>query len=224
MSKSDLINNQMLTEVISEVVYKYVVEGESILEGEYSIPVEISRRHVHLTRAALDTLYGKNYQLTKVRDISQPGEFASEEKVIIISPKMKIIEGVRVVGPLREYTQIELAMTDAFLLGLDSIPTRLSGDIAGSQPITLVGPKGSLTLSEGAIRAARHVHMTPRDAEKYRVKNGDRVRIETRGRNGVIFKDVIVRVSEKSKLAFHIDTDEANAANIKGLTFSRILY
>lgn len=224
MSESGLIGNQILSEIISEVVCKYVIEDGFILNREYSIPVEISRRHVHLTRAALDTLYGKNYQLTKVRDISQPGEFASDEKVIIISPKMKVIEGVRIVGPVREYTQVELALTDAFLLGLDSLPTRLSGDITGSQPITLVGPKGSLTLVEGAIRAARHVHMTPQDAEKYKVKNGDRIRVETEGKNGVIFKDVVVRISDKSKLAFHIDTDEANAANIKGLVFSRILY
>ncbi|MDK2897536.1 MAG: putative phosphotransacetylase [Candidatus Atribacteria bacterium] len=224
MSENGLINNQILSEIISEVVCKYMVEGESVLEQEYSIPVEVSRRHVHLTRAALDTLYGQNYQLTKVRDISQPGEFASEEKVIVISPKMKIIEGVRIVGPLRDYTQVELALTDAFLLGLSALPTRLSGDVTGSQPITLVGPKGSLTLTEGAIRAARHLHMTPQDAEKYKVKNGDRVKVETEGENGTIFKDVIVRVSDKSKLAFHIDTDEANAANIKGSVFSKILY
>ena len=224
MSESGPISNQILSEIISEIICKYVVEGDSIPEGEYSIPVEISRRHVHLSRAALDTLYGKNYELTKVRDLSQPGEFASDEQVIIISPKMRIIEGVRIVGPLRECTQVELAITDAFLLGLYSLPTRLSGDVAGSQPITLVGPKGSLTLAEGAIRAARHVHMTPQDAERYKVKNGDRIKVETEGKNGVIFKDVIVRVSDKSKLAFNIDTDEANAANIKGSVFSRILY
>ena len=127
MSESGPISNQILSEIISEIICKYVVEGDSIPEGEYSIPVEISRRHVHLSRAALDTLYGKNYELTKVRDLSQPGEFASDEQVIIISPKMRIIEGVRIVGPLREYTQVELAITDAFLLGLYSLPTRLSG-------------------------------------------------------------------------------------------------
>jgi propanediol utilization protein len=135
---------------------------------------------------------------------------------------MKVIEGVRIVGPVREYNQVELTITDGFLLGIN-LPTRLSGDVAGSQPIILVGPKGALALPEGAIRAARHIHMTQFDAQKYRVKNNDRVKVEILGEDGVIFKNVIVRVSDKCKLAFHIDTDEANAANVKGSAFCRIL-
>ncbi|MCX6090782.1 MAG: phosphate propanoyltransferase, partial [Candidatus Atribacteria bacterium] len=218
MDKKDLENSQILSEVITELVYKYIAEGELVSGQEFTIPVEISNRHVHLTQAALDSLFGKNYQLTRVRDISQPGEFASDEKITLVSSRMKVIEGVRIVGPVRSYNQVEMTVTDGFTLGLD-LPTRLSGDVAGSQPITLVGPKGALNLSEGAIRAARHIHMTFRDAEKYKARNNDRVKVEIGGENGVIFKNVIIRVSDKGKLAFHIDTEEAHAANVREPTF-----
>jgi len=222
MDKKDLENSQILSEVITELVYKYIAEGELVSGQEFTIPVEISNRHVHLTQAALDSLFGKNYQLTRVRDISQPGEFASDEKVTLVSFKMKVIEGVRIVGPVRSYNQVEMTVTDGFILGLD-LPTRLSGDVAGSQPITLVGPKGALNLPEGAIRAARHIHMTLRDAEKYKVRNNDRVKVEIGGESGVIFKNVIIRVSDKCKLAFHIDIEEAHAANVREPTFCQIL-
>ena len=222
MSEKKRINDGILSEVISEVVYKYITESGLLSFQEYAIPVEISNRHVHLTQDALDNLFGKNYQLTKVRDLSQPGEFASNEKLTVISSGMKVIEGVRIVGPVREYNQVELTITDGFVLGLN-LPTRLSGDVAGSPPITLVGPRGVLNLPEGAIRAARHVHMMPQDAEKYKVKNNDQVKVEIEGENGVIFKGVIIRVSDASKLAFHIDTDEANAANVRESMYCRIL-
>jgi len=136
---------------------------------------------------------------------------------------MRMIEGVRIVGPVRAYSQAELTVTDGYTLGL-SLPTRLSGDVVGSQSITMIGPKGAINLPEGAIRAARHIHMTPEDAEKYQVKNNQRVKVETEGENGVIFKDVIIRVSNKCKLAFHIDIEEANAANVQGTTYCRIFY
>jgi len=214
--------NQILTEIITETVSKYLSNAKLFLGQNYSIPVEVSNHHVHLTREALDILFGPNYQLTKVRDISQPGEFASNERVILVSSKMRIIEGVRIVGPVRSYNQAELTVTDGYVLGLN-LPTRLSGDVAGSQPVIMIGPKGALNLTEGAIRAARHIHMTPSDAGEYQVKNNQRVKVETEGENGVIFKDVIIRVSEKCKLAFHIDIEEANAANIQGTTYCRIL-
>lgn len=215
--------NQILSEIITETVFKYLTDAGLTSNQDFTIPVEVSNHHVHLTREALDILFGKDYQLTKVRDISQPGEFASNEKVTLVSSKMKIIEGVRIVGPERTYNQAELTVSDGYVLGLN-LPTRLSGDVIGSQPITMIGPNGALNLLEGAIRAARHIHMTPEDAEKYQVKNNQRVKVETKGENGVIFKDVIIRVSDKSKLAFHIDIEEANAANIQGTTYCRILY
>ncbi len=210
-----------LVDMITETIYKEI-KPKKEAPHLFSIPAEISNHHVHLTRDSLDILYGKDYELTKLRDLSQPGEFASNERVSIVGANMKVIEKVRILGPLREYTQAELSITDGYFLGLD-LPTRISGNIKGSPPIIFIGPKGVLTLSEGAIRAARHIHMTPKDAEYYQVKNGDRVEVEVSGEHGVIYKDVVIRVSEKSKLAFHLDTDEANAANVKGSGLTRIL-
>lgn len=210
-----------LVDMITETIYKEIKPKEES-SNLFSIPVEISNHHVHLTRDSLDILYGKDYELTKLRDLSQPGEFASNEQVSLVGANMKIIEKVRILGPLREYTQAELSITDGYFLGLN-LPTRISGNIKGSPPITFIGPKGVLSLSEGAIRAARHIHMTPKDAEYYQVKNGDRVKVEVSGEHGVIYKDVVIRVSSKSKLAFHLDTDETNAGNIKGTGLARIL-
>ena len=210
-----------LVDMITETIYKEIKPKEES-SNLFSIPVEISNHHVHLTRDSLDILYGKDYELTKLRDLSQPGEFASNERVSIVGTNMKVIKKVRILGPLREYTQTELSITDGYFLGLN-LPTRISGNIKGSPPITFIGPKGVLSLSEGAIRAARHIHMTPKDAEYYSVKDKDRVKVEVSGEHGVIYKDVVIRVSEKSKLAFHLDTDEANAGNIKGTGSARIL-
>jgi len=210
-----------LVDMITETIYKEIKPKEES-SNLFSIPIEISNHHVHLTRDSLDILYGKDYELTKLRDLSQPGEFASNERVSIVGVNMKVIEKVRILAPLREYTQAELSITDGYFLGLN-LPTRISGNIKGSPPIIFIGPKGVLTLSEGAIRAARHIHMTPKDAEYYQVKNDDRVQVEVSGEHGVIYKDVAIRVSQKSKLAFHLDTDEANAGNVKGASLARIL-
>ena len=210
-----------LVDMITETIYKEIKPKEES-SNLFSIPVEISNHHVHLTRNSLDILYGKDYELTKLRDLSQPGEFASNEQVSIVSANMKVIEKVRILGPLREYTQAELSITDGYFLGLD-LPTRISGNIKGSPPIIFIGPKGVLTLSEGAIRAARHIHMTSKDAEHYGVKDEDRVKVEVSGEHGVIYKDVVIRVSQKSKLVLHLDTDEANAGNVKGTGLVRIL-
>lgn len=214
-------NYKKLVDMITEAIYKEIKPGEES-SNLFSIPVEVSNHHVHLTRDSLDILYGKGYELTKLRDLSQPGEFASNERVILVSPKMKVIEKVRIVGPLREYTQAELSITDGIFLGLD-LSTRIAGNIENSSPIVIIGPKGVLTLSEGALRAARHIHMTPENAESYQVKNNDRVNVEVLGEHGVIYKDVVIRVSPNSKLALHLDTDEANAGNVKETTLARIL-
>jgi propanediol utilization protein len=210
-----------LVDMITETIYKEIKPKEGTTHL-FSIPVEISNHHVHLTRDSLDILYGKDYELTKLRDLSQPGEFASNEQVIIVSANMKVIEKVRILGPLREYTQAELSLTDGYFLGLN-LPTRISGNIKGSPPIIFMGPKGVLTLSEGAIRAARHIHMTPKDAEDYGVKDEDRVNVEVSGEHGVIYKDVVIRISPKSKLALHLDTDEANSGNVGNKCLARII-
>jgi len=217
------INYNEIIDVITKNV-KEVIEQKlkNIPDKNYCIPVEISVRHIHLTREVLDILYGKDYQLKKIRDLSQPGEFASAETVTIVGPKMRAIENVRILGPLRNFTQVELSRTDGIYLGID-LPLRVSGDIKGSAPITVIGPKGSIYLNEGAIRAARHIHMTPDDAKKFNVKDKQIVKVEIPGDCGVILDNVIVRVSDKFKLALHLDTDEGNCANAQPTTMAKII-
>jgi propanediol utilization protein len=179
-----------------------------------AIPVTVSARHVHLTRAAAEKLFGAGRALTRTRDLGQPGEFACAESVTLVGPSMRPIEGVRILGPLREYTQAEISRTDGVRLGLDP-PVRRSGEVAGSPPITVVGPAGTLALREGAIRAARHIHMTPRDAAAHGVRDGDLVRVRFAGPRALVFENVMVRVSESAALELHLDTDDANAADVR---------
>jgi putative phosphotransacetylase len=209
---------------VSQIVYKEIAEKTNELEFPGNIPVEVSNRHVHLSQESLEILFGEGYKLNKLRDLSQPGEFACTETIMLISPnKIRTIEKVRILGPLRDYSQVELSFTDGIFLGLN-LPIRISGDIKNSESITLVGPKGVHTLKEGAIRAARHIHMTPEDAKKFMVKNYDLVDVEIPGKYGAILKDVVIRVSSESKLALHLDTDEGNAANASNKKmFARII-
>lgn len=177
------------------------------------IPIAISARHVHLTREAMDVLFGEGSELTELRPLSQPGQFASEQRVDIVGPRTTI-EKLRVLGPLRSACQIEISRTDEFALGVDA-PVRGSGKVTGSAPIKVVGPKGSLQLEEGLICAWRHIHMAPGDAEAYGVKDGDFVEVAIDGGpRDLVFGDVLVRVSDKYSLEMHIDTDEANAAEL----------
>lgn len=176
------------------------------------VPIGVSARHVHLTRDVLESLFGPGYELTPMRKLSQPGEFAAEETVTIVGPK-GAIERVRLLGPLRKFTQVELARSDGLRLGLD-LPVRRTGDLAGSPGITLVGPRGTVVLSEGAIRATRHIHMTPGDAERFGLRDGQVVRARIEGPRSLVFENVLVRVSSRFVLDFHIDTDDANAAGV----------
>ncbi|HIX14921.1 MAG TPA: phosphate propanoyltransferase [Candidatus Hungatella pullicola] len=173
--------------------------------------VETSARHVHLTQEHLEILFGKGYELTKKKDLSQPGQYACEERVTIVGSK-KELKGVSILGPVRTATQVELSLTDARSIGV-AAPIRESGDVAGSGSCKIVGPCGEIELAEGVIAAKRHIHATPADAEALGVKNGDvvSVKVDTDGRS-LVFGDVVVRVSEKYALAMHIDTDESNAA------------
>lgn len=173
--------------------------------------VETSAHHLHLTQEDLDTLFGKGYQLTVKKTLSQPGQFACVERVDVVGPK-RTLNGVSILGPLRSATQVELSATDARSIGV-AAPVRESGDVAGSGACKLVGPKGELELKEGVIVAKRHIHMTPDDAKEFGVKDKDvvSVKIDSNGRS-LTFGDVVVRVSTKYALAMHIDTDESNAA------------
>ena len=184
--------------------------------------VETSARHVHLSPADLETLFGAGYELTWKKDLSQPGQFACEERVTVVGPK-KELKGVSVLGPVRKQTQVELSMTDARSIGI-AAPIRESGDVAGSGACKLVGPAGEVELKEGVIAAKRHIHATPEDAEKLGVKDKDvvSVKVDTDGRS-LVFGDVIVRVSPKYALAMHIDTDESNAAGCAGTVYGEIV-
>ncbi len=181
---------------------------------EFPIIAGVSNRHVHLSREDLDLLFGRGYTLTPTKDLGQPGQFACKEMVTIVGPKGSI-ENVRILGPERKDTQIEISLTDAFKLGIMP-PVRDSGDIEGTPGITIIGPNGKLEKEKGVIIAKRHVHMHPSDAEKFGVKDKDIVKvIVEKGDRKLIFDDVLIRVSEKFALEFHVDTDEANAALLK---------
>ncbi|HAY99153.1 MAG TPA: phosphate propanoyltransferase [Mesotoga sp.] len=174
----------------------------------------VSNRHLHLSEEDIGRLFGSGHQLTPIKDLGQPGQFACDEKVILVGPK-GAITGVRVLGPARKATQIEVSRTDAFSLGIKP-PIKDSGDHAGTAGLTIVGPKGTVVLNSGVMLAKRHIHMTPEDAEVYGVKDKDIVMVyaEGEGTRRVIFDDVLVRVHSSYALEFHVDVDEANAAII----------
>jgi len=182
--------------------------------GATGIPVSVSGRHMHVARSMLDRLFGEGFQLTRLRDLGQPGEFASEQTVTVVGRSMRTLERVRVLGPVRSYTQIELSGTDAVRLGLDP-PVRPSGDLIGSESVTIVGPCGSVNLREGVIMATRHLHMTERDAREYGVADGDHVRIRFPGDRALVLENVLVRVGRSAALELHLDTDDSNAASVR---------
>jgi len=177
------------------------------------IPIEISARHIHLSREDLDKLFGRGYELKFYNKLSQASDFAAAEKVIIAGPKGSF-PAVRIIGPCREKTQIEISATDARFLGVDA-PLRISGDIRGSAGIRIKGPKGEARLKEGTIIAKRHIHLNQKEAAKLKIRGGKKVSVEIKGPRGAVFREVTVRVGEKYKLSMHIDTDEANAAGVK---------
>lgn len=186
------------------------------------ILVEVSARHIHLSRKDMDILFGEGSELHPIKDLSQPGQYASDEKVKLVGPKSA--STVRVLGPLRKETQVELSLTDARSLGVKAM-IRESGDLEGTTGgLKLVGPCGEIDLEKGVIAAKRHIHMTPADAANYGVENGQivAVKVVTDGRT-TVFGDTVIRVSESYSLAMHIDTDEANAAGIAGTAAGEIV-
>lgn len=185
------------------------------------VEVEVSARHVHLTREHLDFLFGKGYELTPKRPLSQPGQFLSEERVTIVGPKGKK-DRTAILGPIRSATQIELSKSDCVAMGIKA-PVRMSGDVKGSAPIQIIGPCGTLEVSEGAIIAKEHVHLTPDVAAIMGVHDQQHVDVEVFTERPVIFRDVILRVSSTAANRMHIDFDEANAALVSGFTLGRIL-
>jgi len=183
--------------------------------------VEISARHIHVTKEQVAVLFGEGHTLTAKKALSQPGQFACEEKLTIVGPRGELKASI--LGPERKEAQVELSLTDARTLGVEA-KIRESGDIEGTAGIKLVGPCGEIELEKGVIAAKRHIHMTPADAEKYGVSNGEivNVKVETEGRS-LVFGDTVVRVRDDFALAMHIDTDEGNAAGIKGSAMGEIV-
>ena len=184
--------------------------------------VETSARHIHVSQEHLNILFGEGYELTKKKDLSQPGQYACAERVDIVGPK-KTLAGVSILGPVRPETQVELSLTDARSIGCVA-PVRESGDIAGSGACKIVGPKGEVEITEGVIAAMRHIHMTTADAERMGLEDKQivSVKVESDGRN-IVFGDVVVRVSDKYALAMHIDTDESNAGGVAPGTMGTVI-
>lgn len=205
-----------------EAVLKLLLEAiqasasESKKEESTDIPVGVSNRHVHLSQVDFNCLFGEGYQMSKMKDLSQPGQYACKETVTICGPK-GAIEKVRILGPARSKTQVEVLAGDCFKLGVVS-QIRLSGDLHGTPGVTLVGPKGSVQITEGLVIAQRHIHMSCEDAKRLGVKDGQVVSVEVKGQRGGIFDNVAIRANDSSVLEFHVDTEEANAMNLNSLS------
>ena len=201
-----------------ELIVQQVLEELKKTTGR-NVPVGVSARHIHLSREHIEMLFGRGYQLSKRQEL-MGGQFAAEETVTIAG--RAAIENVRVLGPERKQTQVEISATDAIKLGICP-PLRESGDLAGSAPITVVGPKGAVYLNEGCIVAARHVHMPPSEAVRLGLEDGAVVSVKTEGQRGLVFDNVKIRVDPTFTLEMHIDTDEANACGVKTGDFAKIL-
>lgn len=195
---------------VAKAVYKALLNEQGA--GD-QIPVGISNRHIHLTQEHVEILFGKGYQLTPIKDLSQPGQYACKETLTIVGPSMRPIENVRVLGPIRKASQVEISRTDSFTLKLNP-PVRESGNIAGSAPIVIIGPKGVVSLDEGCIIANRHIHMSLEDGARFGIKDGEYVTVDSFGERRTRFYDVQVRVHKDFRLEMHLDTDDANAAGI----------
>jgi propanediol utilization protein len=207
-------------EAILKLLLEAAQSGVAPAQEPDGIPVGVSNRHLHLSQADQDAIFGEGYQMTPIKDLSQPGQFACKETVTIVGPK-GAIEKVRVLGPVRNKTQVEILTGDGFKLGV-SAPARQSGDLTGTPGVTIVGPKGSVQIQEGLIVAQRHIHMTLQDAERYGVHDGEIVDIVVEGPRGGTYANVIVRANNSSALECHVDTEEANAMDIKSSTKIKI--
>ena len=199
-------------EEITKLVLQ-AIESTNTKKPEFKVPVGISARHIHLTQEHVEQLFGKGYQLTKKKEL-MGGQFASNEQCTIVGLKLRAIENVRILGPVRSSSQVEISATDARTLGVKA-PTRQSGDTKGSAPIALVGPKGAIYLEEGCIVAARHIHLCPEDAKAAGVKDNDFVTVRMGNERGALLDNVKIRVHESFTTEMHIDTDEANACQVR---------
>lgn len=204
-------DDKIVAEIVSRVMAG--LGDSTATNNNDTVPVGVSNRHIHLSTEDLETLFGKGYELTPIKDLSQPGQFACKETLTIVGPSLRPIENVRVLGPVRKVSQVEISRTDSFALKVKP-PVRESGDIAGSAPVTIIGPKGVVTLKEGCIIANRHIHMSCDEGAAFGLCDGQYVDVEVEGARRTKFYDVQVRVHKDFRLEMHIDTDDANAAGI----------
>ena len=206
---------EFTSEQIASLVKK-VMSGMDLYEGTAftgEVPVGVSNRHIHLTEEHVEILFGKGYTLTPMKELSQPGQYACKEVLTVIGPSMRPIENVRVLGPVRRASQVEISATDSYVLKVKP-PVRESGSLKGSAPIRIVGPQGVVELSEGCIIANRHIHMSPADGRAFGVSDGDYVTVDVEGKRRTRWYDVQVRVHPDFRLEMHVDTDDANAVGI----------
>lgn len=211
---------KLLKKVIEILEKKDSSKQSGTLNNPNSIPVGVSNRHIHLSAADAETLFGSDYQITKMKDLKQPGQFAAKETVTIAGPKGSFTN-VRVLGPVRQSSQVEISMSDSFTLGIKA-PIRESGDIANSGTLTVIGPKGSVIMENKVIVAKRHIHMTPADARKHAVADKEIVWIKSNGMREAILGDVVIRVNDHFELECHLDMDEANCLSIGNNDFIEI--
>lgn len=209
------MNEEYIREVVSRIVADYAkaANTETVPQDVTTVPVEASGKHVHLSVSDLEKLFGKGYELTKVRDLTQPGQFVCKERVTLSGPKGRL-ENVVVLGPVREHTQVEVSLTDCRALGIDA-PVSMSGDLSRAADILIVNGTSAVMAAKSAIVAANHLHMTPDDAKAYGLENGQKISIKVGSARPVVFSDVTVRVSRTAGLSFHIDYDEANACGYR---------
>jgi putative phosphotransacetylase len=191
-------------------------------QQSFRIPLGISNRHIHLTSKTFHQLFGDKAEFESMRPLYQPGEFASIHTLTIVGPKLRSIPGVRILGPLRNYDQVEVSLTDAIFLGIDP-PVTNSGNLKEAAPLTLVGPNGSVYLEKCAIVANRHLHMTTADAARLGVKEGDYCMVRIGGEKPTVYENVLIRTNDNWKIQIHLDTDDANAANVREETFVEFL-
>ena len=207
------MNQELVKDIVNEVVQR--------LHNEMSVEVEASGKHVHLSRKEIDVLFGEGYQLTKVKELSQPGQYACKERITLIGPK-GCLHQVVVLGPERKKAQVEVSLTDALTLGI-AAPLRESGNIEGTSGVIIASGAAMIRLEQGLIAAKRHIHMSTEDAQKFQLNNGEIVRVEVWGKRPLAFDDVLIRVSSSYKTYMHIDYDEANACGFVKGTKGRII-
>ena len=211
--ESNLLSPLGESNLIEQIVREIVLSQVGGPPGKPNLVVSVSARHVHLTDQDVETLFGAGHKLTIAKDLYQDGYYAAEETVMVVGPRRRMLPTVRILGPTRPESQVELAFTDGISLGIE-LPTRASGNVAGSPGCVLVGPKGVVELKQGVIRAERHVHMGPADAEFYGVKDKDHMSLRVTSGCSATFHNLLVRVGKKIKLEVHLDTDEGNACDI----------